>query len=63
VILAYVARYAFDSQVAFSVVLAMAAAIGGTFYWLAMESATKTAYARRQDIVSELSIGDGPIGS
>jgi len=63
VILAYIARYAFDSQAAFSVVLAMAAAIGVTFYWIAMQSATKTALTRRQDIVSELSIGDGPIGS
>ena len=45
VILAYIARYAFDSQVAFSLVLALAAAIGFTFYWIAMQSATKTAYA------------------
>ena len=63
VILAYVARYAFDSQAAFSLVLAVAAVIGGTFYWIATESAVKAAFARRQNILEELSKGDGPIGS
>ena len=63
VILAYVARYAFESQAAFSVVLALAAAIAVIFYWLAMESAVKAASARRQYILEELSRGDGPVGS
>ena len=63
VILAYVARYAFDSQAAFSAVLAIAAGIGATFYWIAMESAVKAASTRRQNILEELSKGDGPIGS
>ena len=63
VILAYVARYAFDSQVAFSVVLSIAAAIAAIFYWLAMESAVKAASTRRQSILKELSRGDGPVGS
>ena len=61
--LAYVARYAFDSQAAFSAVLAIAAGIGATFYWIAMESAVKAASTRRQNILEELSKGDGPIGS
>ncbi len=63
VILAYLARYAFDSQVAFAVVLAIAGAIAAVFYWLALESAVKTAVSRRQDIVEELSRGDGPVAS
>jgi len=63
VILAYVARYAFDSQAAFSMVLAMAAGIGATFYCIALESAVKAATTRRQNIIEELSKGDGPIGS
>jgi ABC-2 type transport system permease protein len=63
VILAYVARYAFESQAAFSLVLSAAAAIGAVFYWIAMESAVKAAVTRRQYIIEELSKGDGPIGS
>jgi len=53
----------FDSQTAFSVVLAIAAGIGVTFYCIALESAVKTAATRRQNIIEELSRGDGPIGS
>jgi ABC-2 type transport system permease protein len=63
VILAYIARYAFDSQAVFSLVLSIAAAIAAIFYWLAMESAVKAASARRQSIIEELSRGDGPVGS
>jgi ABC-2 type transport system permease protein len=63
VILAYVARYAFDSDVAFALVLSVAAAIAVIFYWIAMESAVKAASARRQSILEELSRGDGPVGS
>jgi ABC-2 type transport system permease protein len=63
VILAYIARYAFDSQAVFSLVLSIAAAIGGLFYWLAMDSAVKAASTRRQSIIEELSRGDGPVGS
>jgi ABC-2 type transport system permease protein len=63
VILAYVARYAFESQAAFSIVLAVAAAIGAIFYWIAMESAVKAAFSRRQDILEELSKGGGPVGA
>jgi ABC-2 type transport system permease protein len=63
VALAYLARYAFDSDIAFSIVLTIAAVIAGVFYWIAMESAVKAAGVRRQMILEELSRGDGPIGS
>ncbi len=63
VVLAYVARYAFDSDVAFALVLSVAAAIAVIFYWIAMESAVKAASVRRQSILEELSRGDGPVGS
>jgi len=63
VILAYVARYAFESQVAFCIVLAIAAVIGAVFYRLATDSAVKAASARRQEILEELSQGDGPVTS
>ena len=63
VVLAYIARYAFDSDAAFALVLSMAAGIAAVFYWLAMDSAVKAATARRQSIIEELSRGDGPVGS
>ena len=61
--LAYLARFAFASELAFYVVLAMAAAIGGAVYWIAMESAASTALMRREAILQELSKGDGPVAS
>jgi len=61
VFLAYLARYAFNSQLAFCAILAMAAALGTTVYWMAMESAVSTARQRRETIVAELSSGEGPM--
>ncbi len=55
VFLAYLARYAFDSQLAFVLVLSIAAIIGGVLYGIAMESAVNTAHRRREAILAELS--------
>jgi ABC-2 type transport system permease protein len=55
VFLAYLARYAFDSQLAFVLVLTIAAIIGGVVYGFAMESAANTAHHRREAILAELS--------
>jgi ABC-2 type transport system permease protein len=55
VFLAYLARYAFNSQWAFILVLAIAAMIGGVLYGIAMESAASTARQRREAILAELS--------
>jgi ABC-2 type transport system permease protein len=55
VFLAYLARYAFDSQLAFVLVLSIAAIIGGVLYGIAMESAVSTAQHRREEILAELS--------
>jgi ABC-2 type transport system permease protein len=63
VVLAYIARYAFDSEAAFVLVLSVAAGLAAIFYWLAMDSAVKAATSRRQSIIEELSRGDGPVGS
>jgi ABC-2 type transport system permease protein len=63
IILAYLARYAFDSQVAFYAVLTIDAALGIYSYKLAMESAVNTAEQKRESIVAALSSGDGPIAS
>ncbi len=61
--LAYLARYALDSQLAFLAMLAIAAIMGGVFYWTATQSAVATAIARREQIVQELSRSDGPVAS
>ena len=63
VFLAYLARYAFDSETAFAVVLSVAAALGGVIYWLGLESAVKTVAARRERILVDLSRGEGPVAS
>jgi ABC-2 type transport system permease protein len=63
VFLAYLARYAFDSELVFSLVLAFAAAVGGVLYWIAMDSAVATAIKKRERIVQDLSTGDGPVAT
>ena len=63
VFLAYLARYAFDSQIAFTLVLAFAAVIGGILYWIAMDSAVNTAVRKRERIVQDLTTGEGPVAS
>lgn len=61
VVLAYVARYAFDSQLVFWVVLSFAAALGAAFYWVALDSAVNTAWQRREALLGELARGEGPV--
>lgn len=63
VFLAYLARYAFDSETAFALILAVAAVIGGVMYWLGMESALKAIASGRERILSDLSRGEGPVTS
>ncbi|MDX2268314.1 MAG: hypothetical protein NW208_09420 [Bryobacter sp.] len=59
--LAYLARYAFDTNAAFFVVLAVAGALGLAFYKVALDSALEHAARNREPILSALSEGDGPI--
>jgi len=63
VFLAYVARWALDSELAFAVVLAIAAVIGAVVYWLAMESALSAAMRRREQIVEDLSKLSAPVAT
>ena len=63
VVLAFVARWALDSEWAFLVVLALAAAIGAAVYWIGLDSATMTAQRQREEMLSELSKGDGPMAA
>jgi ABC-2 type transport system permease protein len=63
VVLAYWARAVFESEVVFAGTLAIAAALGGIFYWVALDSAVKTATERREVLLQELSRADGPIST
>jgi ABC-2 type transport system permease protein len=63
VFLAYLARYAFDSEIAFGAVLAFAAVLGCVVYWIALDSAVGTAARHRERILRELSGGEGPVAA
>lgn len=59
--LAYLARYAFNSDLIFAIGLLIAAVIGGVLYSMSTESAAYRALERRESIVAELSKSDGPV--
>jgi len=59
--LAYLARYAFASETAFFAVLAVDAAIGAVVYKLSLDSAVAAAEQLKEQIVTALSRGEGPI--
>ncbi|MCC6536359.1 MAG: hypothetical protein IT162_02340 [Bryobacterales bacterium] len=62
-VLAYLARYAFQSEWAFMAVLAVGAAIGGAVYWVALESAVEAVEKRREEMIAALSAGEGPVAT
>ena len=61
VLLAYLARYAFGTEWALFGVLLVAALLGGVVYAFSMESAVKAADDRKEQIITALSRGEGPI--
>ncbi|MCS6952446.1 MAG: hypothetical protein RMK57_06670 [Bryobacterales bacterium] len=61
VLLAYGARYAFDSQGAFWAVLAFAAALGAAAYWAALDSAVTRLERHRDEFLAALTQTEGPI--
>jgi ABC-2 type transport system permease protein len=61
VALAYLARYAFDTEWAFFGVLLFGGVAGVLVYSFSMQSALKAAADRREQIISALSRGEGPI--
>jgi len=63
VLLAYLARYAFASQLAFALMLGLAAIMGGVLYRVAMASAVNRSFSHREQVLQELSKGDGPVVS
>ncbi len=63
VALAYGARYAFESETAFYLVMAFALALGAVVYRIAIESAVSTAEARKEKLLEALARGDGPVSA
>ncbi|MGH9664549.1 MAG: hypothetical protein ACRD9L_09020, partial [Bryobacteraceae bacterium] len=63
VLLAYLARYAFDTELAFYGVLAFSALLGAAVYWISLDSAMAAASLRREQILTMLSQGEGPIAN
>jgi ABC-2 type transport system permease protein len=61
--LAYLARWVFDAHpdVAFFGVLAFDAAVGMVIYKIALDSAVKAAERRKEEMITALSAGEGPI--
>ena len=59
VLLAYAARYAFDSQAAFFVVLGLSASIGAVVYWVSLESAIGAAERNKERLLTALAQGEG----
>jgi ABC-2 type transport system permease protein len=59
--LAYLARYAFDSELAFYFVLAIDAGLAAVVYSVALDSALTHASANRESIITALSQGQGPV--
>jgi ABC-2 type transport system permease protein len=61
--LAYLARYAFDSTLVFYGTLGLAAVIGGVVYWVAMDSAVSTALTKRERLIRDLTVSEGPVAA
>jgi len=63
ILLAYGARYAFESQAAFYGVLLIDVLIGAGVYWVAMDSAVEAAGVKMEKMLTALGQGDGPVVS
>lgn len=63
VLLAYGARYAFDSDQAFYIVLAVDLLIAAVVYYVSMDSALKAADERKEIMIETLSKNEGPIAA
>ncbi len=59
--LAYLGRYAFDSQAAFFALLALAALVATVFYRVSLDSALEMIERHRERMVEALTRGGGPI--
>lgn len=63
VLLAFAARYAFQSELAFFGIMLVSTLLSGLFYRISMESAVSAANQRTEKMIVTLSRGEGPIES
>jgi ABC-2 type transport system permease protein len=63
IFLAYGARYAFESEAALYLVLAINFLIGLVVYAIALQSSVEAAEERKEDMIIALSSAPGPVGS
>lgn len=63
ILLAYGARFAFDTEWAFYAVLLVDVLLGAIVYSVALDSAVGTALRRKEDVLSSLSQVQGPLGT
>ena len=63
VLLAYGARYAFDSEAAFYGVLLVDVLIAAGVYWVAMDAAVEASEKKKEQMLAALGQGDGPVVS
>jgi ABC-2 type transport system permease protein len=61
--LAYLARWAFDSEIAFFGVLAFDAVVAIVVYRIALQSAVEAAQRLKESMITALSSGEGPIAN
>jgi ABC-2 type transport system permease protein len=59
VLLAYAARYAFDSELAYFVVLGITALFGVAVYWVSLDSAVQAAERNKEKLLAALAEGEG----
>jgi hypothetical protein len=59
--LAYWSRWFFENEIVFIGIMAVAAIVGGVFYWVGLDSAVNTAQTRRESILMQLSRSDSPM--
>jgi len=59
--LAYLARYAFESELAFYGVLAIDVILAGILYYVSLDSALTYAANHKEGILTSLSQGEGPV--
>ena len=59
--LAYLARYAFEHDLAFYAVWAVGMLVGLAFYWVSLDSVVETANSHRETILTTLSRSEGPV--
>lgn len=62
IMLAYAARYAFETQAAFYLVLLAGFTVAALTYYVALESSAEAADQRRERILAALSRNEGPMG-